>query len=342
MKKNKTKKSRGGWVTPEIYFCPRRCVNRGRKWSPLSAEGKTRVPLNLQAGESSVHGCTHSHEAFDASAGAPFLMDSDQSEKTPSVVDGGSISASPTFLHKDQGVWCVPAHPGWTQTSSSRLSVGWIILCLCNKRLVWFGFACLIWKTSENQKCCIKSWCDYIWSFLSYMTPHTQSMCIYNLSLPPPVTHTWSRINLQTINSHSQSYNLPSNSRICFSPSRLHFFTSLFVLACSFSNFISFFSCRRSRLPPIPRSHLHSSRCRCVTDRCCIPFGFPLQLYSPGNWAQLLSQGAADFHRRFEEPTHSSAISITGSPHPAFSFLSSFPHVLLAPIKSLKTNTAEL
>lgn len=71
-------------MTLKIYFCPRRCVNQGCKRSPLSAEGKTQVPPNLQAGESdgeSWQPCTHSHEACDASAVPPFMLDSDQSER---------------------------------------------------------------------------------------------------------------------------------------------------------------------------------------------------------------------------------------------------------------------
>lgn len=89
--------------------------------------------------------------------------------------------------------------------------------------------------------------------------------------------------------------------------------TSFYLTICSSSflfQFHCFFSLCFSFATHPSLSACTLRRCQCVTDRCCITFGFPLQLYSPGNWAQLVSQGATDFHRRVEEQTPSSAIYI--------------------------------
>lgn len=134
---------------------------------------------------------------------------------------------------------------------------------------------------------------------------------------------------VETVN--SQFYNLPSNS---FQQFVFHIHACLPLLRYLFSfapftSFASFFSpCFPFAPPPPPSPLALFPRCRCVTDRCCIPFGFPLQLYSPGNWAQLLSQGAADFHRHFEEPTPSSAVYIIARslPPSRLIFLPSSPH----------------
>lgn len=65
------------------------------------------------------------------------------------------------------------------------------------------------------------------------------------------------------------------------------------------------------------------------------PFGFPLQLYSPGNWAQLVSQGDSDFSQALPGAYSSFVIYIiTCSLHPALFFY--LLHLLLPPVKTLK------
>lgn len=137
---------------------------------------------------------------------------------------------------------------------------------------------------------------------------------------------------------HLRQHNLPSNRDICFSHSCLPSFTSLFVFARSFSNFISFFSpCSQSAAHPSLASPL--SAC----DRLMLyPFSFPLQLYSPGNWAQLVSRGAADFHRRFWGLTPSSAIYIIVRSFRPASYTLSFSPLAVATCKTPRTNTPQL
>lgn len=89
----------------------------------------------------------------------------------------------------------------------------------------------------------------------------------------------------------------------------------------------AFLVCR----PPLPPRRRSPPPLLSACDRSMLyPFGFPLQLYSPGNWAQLVSQGGGgggDFHRRFEELAPSSVTYIiTRSIH------------LLQPVKPAKTN----
>lgn len=85
---------------------------------------------------------------------------------------------------------------------------------------------------------------------------------------------------------------------------------------------------------------LHSPSSLSVCDRSMLyPFGFPLQLYSPGNWAQLVSQGASDFSQASLRAHSSSVIYIiTCSLHQTslFFFTGCFSHLLPPPVRTIK------